>query len=183
MTLEQHAPVVVMGVAGCGKSFVGAALAQATGARFIEGDRLHPEENIALMAAGIPLTDENREGWLDAVGRDIAANLASGDRVVATCSALKRSYRDRLRAIVPSLVFVHLVLTPEVARVRVAARTAHFMPTSLVDSQFADLEPPSPDEAALALEAVRPLDELVREAVAYLRIKAGRDETDSGDAL
>ena len=166
---NMNAPIVVMGVAGCGKSFVGAALAQALDARFIEGDRLHPEENIALMAAGTPLTDENREGWLNAVGHEIAAGMASGDRIVATCSSLKRRYRNRLRAIVPSLVFVHLALTPEAARERVAARKDHFMPTSLVDSQFADLEPPSADEAAIRLEAVRPLAELVRDATAFLR--------------
>ena len=162
-------PVVVMGVAGCGKSLVGAALAKALGARFLEGDRLHPPENVALMAAGIPLTDENRAGWLDAVGREIAAGLATGDGVAATCSALKRRYRDRLRAAAPSLVFVHLALDPATARERVAARQGHFMPSSLVDSQFADLEAPAADEAALTLDAVRPLDELVREARAFLR--------------
>ncbi len=166
---EMNVPVVVMGVAGCGKSFVGDALAQALGARFIEGDRLHPEENIRLMAAGVPLNDGNREGWLEAIGQEIAAGSASGERIVATCSALKRRYRDQLRAIVPSLVFVHLALTPEAARERVAARKDHFMPTSLVDSQFADLEPPSADEAAISLDAVRPLDEIVRDALEYLR--------------
>lgn len=166
-------PVAVMGVAGSGKSVVGAALAQALGACFIEGDRLHPAENVARMAAGKPLTDDDRAGWLDAVGREIAAKAADGAGVVAACSALKRRYRDRLRGFAPSLVFLHLSLDPDTARRRVLGREGHFMPPSLVDSQFADLEPPEPDEAALTLDALRPVGDLVEAAVAFVR--AARD--------
>lgn len=162
-------PVVVMGVAGCGKSAVGAALARALGADFIEGDSFHPPENVALMAAGTPLTDENRAGWLDTVAGEIAARKARGAPVVATCSALKRKYRDRLRAQNPSLVLVHLTLDRETAFRRVGMRKGHFMPTSLVESQFADLEPPSGDEAALALDATRLIENLVSEASSYIR--------------
>lgn len=165
-------PAVVMGVAGCGKSVVGAALAQALGARFIEGDRLHPAENVKLMAGGTPLTDDHRIGWLDAIGGEIAVASASGGGAVAACSALKRRYRDRLRRLVPTLVFLHLSVDPTTARMRVLARKGHFMPPSLIDSQFADLEPPGPDEAALTLDAMRPVDELVAEAVAFLRASA-----------
>ena len=161
--------VIVMGVTGCGKSAVGAALATTLGAAFIEGDALHPAENVAKMAAGTPLTDEDRAGWLDTIGQVVAAEIETGRNVVATCSALKRSYRDRLRRFVPDLVFVHLVLSREESWRRVSNRPGHFMPASLVDSQFATLEPPAGEEAALALDATRPVDELAAEAAAFLR--------------
>src|SRR5690606_21561686 len=157
-------PVIVMGVTGCGKSAVGAALAETLGAAFIEGDALHPAENVAKMAAGTPLTDEDRAGWLDTIGHVVSAEIETGRNVVATCSALKRSYRDRLRRFVPDLVFVHLVLSREESGRRVSNRPGHFMPASLVDSQFATLEPPADDEAALTLDATRPVDELAAEA-------------------
>ena len=169
MTLEQHAPVVVMGVAGCGKSFVGAALAQATGARFIEGDRLHPEENIALMAAGIPLTDQNREGWLDAVGHNIAANLASGDRVVATCSALKRRYRDILREHAPDVYIVEPWGPIEVVARRVNARTHEYMPPTLLQSQYDTLESLYDDERGIRISIAPPPEQIVDEVVRHYR--------------
>jgi gluconokinase len=153
--------IVIMGVTGCGKSAVGQELAERLGARFIEGDSLHPPENIARMSAGIPLTDGDRAGWLERIAAEIAAARASGEAVVATCSALKRSYRDRLRAPNPGLVFIFLDIDRETALHRVAARKGHFMPASLVDSQFADLEPPTPDERALALDASYSIGELV----------------------
>jgi gluconokinase len=160
--------VVVMGVAGCGKSVVGAGLAEALGCRFIEGDRLHPPENVARMASGQPLTDAHREGWLDAVGAqlDEAARVDGG---VAACSALKRSYRDRLRRFCPGLVFIHLAIDPETARQRVGRRKGHFMPATLVESQFADLEPPTADEVALTLDGTRPVEELVAAAAEFLK--------------
>lgn len=166
---ESLPPVIVMGVTGCGKSAVGAALAARLGAVFIEGDALHPVENIAKMAAGTPLTDEDRAGWLDMIGQAVAAEIEPGRNVVATCSALKRSYRDRLRRFVPDLVFMHLVLSREESWRRVSNRPGHFMPASLVDSQFATLEPPADDEAALTLDATRPVDDLAVEATAFLR--------------
>jgi gluconokinase len=161
--------VVVMGVSGCGKSAIGEALAELLGAEFIEGDRLHPAENVALMASGVALTDEDRAGWLDAVGDAIAAANGGGRGVIAACSALKRKYRDRLRDKVPGLVFVHPVVDKETARSRIAGRRGHFMPASLVDSQFAILEAPQVDETAISLDGLKPVDILVGEAVRRLR--------------
>lgn len=163
-------PVVVMGVTGCGKTEVGAALAKMLDATFIEGDALHPAENVAKMASGTPLTDDDRAGWLDAIGRAVADAGQDGRRpVVATCSALKRAYRDRLRNFVPDLTFVHLVLSREESWRRVSNRPGHFMPASLVDSQFAALEPTQADEAALPLDATRPIADLAAEAAAFLK--------------
>lgn len=160
--------VVVMGVTGSGKSTIGTRLAAALACPYIEGDDKHPPANIARMRAGIALTDADREGWLDAIGRDIAVAAAAGHGVVAACSALKRRYRDRLRRHCPDIVLVYLGLDPQTASERVARRLGHFMPASLVDSQFASLEPPSPDEAVIALDARRPASELVDAAARAL---------------
>ncbi|RWK38333.1 gluconokinase [Mesorhizobium sp.] len=157
--------VVVMGVAGCGKSAVGEALAAALGAVFVEGDRLHPPENVARMASGEPLTDALREGWLDAIGRRIAGSVGDGQAVVAACSALKRSYRERLRGFCQDILFLYLEIDPATAKQRVGSRQGHFMPASLVDSQFATLEPPAADENALTLEATRPIADIVGDVV------------------
>lgn len=157
-----------MGVAGCGKSAVGIALAATLNAVFIEGDRLHPPENVARMASGEPLTDRLREGWLDAIGERIAASLGKGQSVVAACSALKRSYRDRLRGFCADIVFLYLEIDPTTARRRVASRKGHFMPASLVDSQFAILEPPGRDERALTIDATRPVADVVADAMRLL---------------
>ena len=156
-------PLVVMGVTGCGKTAVGTFLARKLSARFIEGDRLHPEANVAKMASGIPLDDEDRAGWLDTIGGAIADEVRAGELVVATCSSLKRIYRDRLRSFAPDLVFVHLVLSREESWRRVSSRPGHFMPASLVDSQFATLEPPAADEASITIDATLPLDQIVYE--------------------
>ncbi|WP_292435570.1 gluconokinase [Mesorhizobium sp.] len=157
--------IVVMGVAGCGKTAVGEALAKSLSAVFIEGDRLHPPENVARMARGEPLTDALREGWLDAIGERIAASVADGQRAVAACSALKRSYRDRLRRFCPGIVFLYLKIDRETAWRRVAARKGHFMPASLVDSQFATLEEPGRDEQAVTVDATRTVAGIVRQAL------------------
>jgi gluconokinase len=162
-------PVVVMGVAGCGKSVIGGALAKSLGAAFVEGDRLHPLENVAKMSAGKPLNDADRAGWLDAIGKEVAREAAAGRPVVAACSALKRRYRDALRGHAPALVFLHLAIDRDTAHRRVIERRSHFMPPSLVDSQFADLEPPLGDEVALTLDATRPVAELVAAAAAFLQ--------------
>jgi gluconokinase len=148
-------PVVIMGVSGSGKTTVGAALADALGVPFADGDALHPEANVAKMAAGIPLDDADRAPWLDAIG----AVLASGPCVVA-CSALKRAYRDRLRASAPSLELVYLEVDRATLLDRMTHRT-HFMPPSLLDSQLATLETPSADEHALVIDGALPLIELV----------------------
>ncbi|MGI6854445.1 gluconokinase [Mesorhizobium sp. 1B3] len=158
---EAPKAIVLMGVAGSGKSFVGEALARNLGWRFIEGDALHPPANVARMAAGQPLTDEDRQGWLDAIGQDIATVVAQGQGVVATCSALKRIYRDRLRGWCEGILFVHVAIDKETARRRVGSRKGHFMPASLVDSQFATLEPPATGEPALTLDGTLPLKDIL----------------------
>jgi gluconokinase len=163
--------VVVMGVSGCGKSAVGAALAKAIGGRYIEGDRLHPPENVARMARGEALTDELRAGWLDAVGQAVRATLIGEEGVVAACSALKRIYRDRLRRSEPSIVFIHLVISRDEAFRRVAGRRGHYMPPSLVDSQFEALEPPAADETAFSISAERPIPEIVAAVTEFLAIE------------
>ncbi len=147
--------VVVMGVAGCGKSTVAQALADRLGLPMIEGDALHPPANIAAMSAGRPLTDVDRWPWLDAVGGALAA--APGG-AVATCSALKRRYRDRLRAAAGDVTFVHLAGDRDLIAARMASREGHFMPLSLLDSQFAALEPPAADERAVAVDIAAPPD-------------------------
>lgn len=133
--------VVVMGVAGSGKSTVGELLADRAGARYVDGDSLHPPENVAKMAAGTPLTDADRQPWLERV-RD---ELASGDRIVVACSALKRAYRDILRG-AGGVRFVFLDVDEPTARQRTRDRTAHWMSEQMVQSQFDTLERPSDDE-------------------------------------
>jgi gluconokinase len=152
-----------MGVAGSGKTAVGETLATAIGAVYVEGDRLHPPENVARMARGEALTDELREGWLDAIGERIAAAAADGRKVVVACSALKRSYRDRLRGFFPEIVFLYLKIDRETAWRRVANRKGHFMPASLVDSQFATLEEPGADERAVTVDGTRSVAKIVKE--------------------
>ncbi len=176
MAKKQAPPlaVVVMGVAGCGKSAVGAALAARLDASFIEGDQLHPPENVARMRSGIALTDADRQGWLDTIGGRIAAAAGGGSNVVAACSALKRDYRDRLRGWYPGLTFLYLDIDRAAAYARVAERRHHFMPPSLVDSQFDDLEPPQADEDAIVLDAALPIETLVGEAAARLAAPPAR---------
>ena len=143
------AHVVVMGVSGCGKTTVGRLLAQHLGVPYIEGDELHPLRNVQLMASGTPLTDEDRADWLEAVGAELARRP---EGAVASCSALRRSYRDRLRQAVPSLSFVHLHGSRALLSQRLAQRKGHYMPASLLDSQLQTLELPAPDEHVLGLD-------------------------------
>lgn len=143
--------VVVMGVSGCGKSTVGALLADRLGVPFLDADSLHPPANLAKMARGVPLDDADRRPWLRLVGAALAA--ADGGAVVA-CSALRRSYRDVLREAAPDLRFVHLVGTREALAARMRSREGHFMPVSLLDTQLASLEPLEPDEPAVELDCM-----------------------------
>jgi gluconokinase len=159
--------LVIMGVTGCGKSTVATAICERTGAMLIEGDAFHPEGNVLKMRAGVPLNDDDRQGWLERLGEELARVIATGVPAVLTCSALKRRYRDALRAAVPGLGFVFLQLSPEVAAERVAHRSGHFMPASLVDSQFLDLEPPVGEPGVLVVCAVDPLISIVEKAVAW----------------
>lgn len=155
-----------MGVAGCGKSSLGLALAQALGSPYIEGDAYHSPASIAKMRAGIALTDEDRAGWLDQLGALLAAE--PGGAVLA-CSALKRGYRERLRAAVPGLRFVFLDITRELALQRVAARAAqHLFPASLVDSQFAALESPIGEPRVLRVAAELAPDQQLSQARVWL---------------
>jgi gluconokinase len=140
-------PIVVMGVSGSGKSTVGALLATALGAPFHDADDLHPSVNKEKMRAGIPLDDEDRDSWLKLVGQVMRQDLEVGRPPVVACSALKRAYRDLLRAEAPSAVFVHLAGSKRVVRARMGNRQHEFMPNSLLDSQYETLEPPGDDEA------------------------------------
>ena len=153
--------IVVAGVSGSGKSVVGEALARRLGCPFQEGDAFHPAANVAKMHAGEPLTDADRAPWLDRVGGWIAAQAASGESGVISCSALRRAYRDRLRAAGgPALRFVLLDPPAAELRRRLAARTGHFMPASLLDSQLVTLEEPGAEEDVLRIEAVAPVEVL-----------------------
>lgn len=160
--------VVVMGVAGCGKSTIGKPLALQLKAEFLEGDDLHPPRNVERMASGIPLTDNDRRDWLLALAEQLADARASNHALVVSCSALKRSYRDVLRRASPALVFVHLHGSPALLGARLHARTDHFMPPSLLESQLATLEPPTADERAVTFDAALPVADIVAGAVAWL---------------
>ena len=158
------AVLVVMGVAGSGKTTLGEAIAARLGWPFIDGDALHPAANVAKMSAGVPLTDADRAPWLDAVAAWIDG-LGEGKPGVITCSALKRRYRDRLTAGRPQVMFVYIDLDEaEVAR-RMSGRKGHFFPPTLLASQFADLEPPARDEPVIAVDGHEPIPAQV-EAVA-----------------
>ena len=148
-----NGPVVIMGVAGCGKSSFAAALTHALGWALIEGDEFHPPENVAKMRAGIALTDDDRAGWLSVLADEL---MRRGPHAVLTCSALKKAYRDRLRAGDPRVLFVHLDGSQSLIAGRIAARTHLYMPASLLESQFAALQLPEPDEHALTLSVELP---------------------------
>ena len=160
--------VVVMGVSGCGKSTVGQLLAEWLHAGFVEGDELHPPENVARMAAGVPLTDDDRRGWLLSIAQRLSAARDAGLPMVASCSALKHSYRDLLRSASSQLAFVHLHGERALLEERMNARAGHFMPPSLLASQLATLEPPSADERAITFDAALPPTQIAAEAAAWL---------------
>jgi gluconokinase len=166
--LEHPAPplVVMMGVSGSGKTTVGAALAQRLRVPFADADDFHPEANIAKMSAGIPLDDEDRGPWLDAIAAWLAEHGPTGG--VASCSALKRAYRDVLSAAAPHAVYLHLHGDRDVLAARVAGRPGHFMPAALIDSQFATLEGLEPDELGATLDVAHEVDALVDESLAIL---------------
>ena len=157
-------PIVVMGVSGSGKSTVGAALAQRLRVPFGDADDFHPPANVAKMTAGEALNDDDRWPWLDAIGEWLAAH----DAGVMTCSALKRSYRDVLRRHRLDVEFVHLHGDREVITRRQATRPGHFMPASLLDSQFATLEPLEDDERGFVVDVDQSIDQIVDAAVAGL---------------
>ena len=147
-----------MGVSGSGKSTIGKRVAKALGIPFLDADSLHPEGNVAKMAAGIPLTDDDRWAWLAAVGEQVAEHPSG---LIAACSALKRSYRAAISRHAPDAFFVHLRTSRAVLETRLETRKGHFMPGELLDSQLATLEPLAADEHGVTLDGAQSIDEVV----------------------
>ncbi|NKK74567.1 AAA family ATPase [Rhizobium leguminosarum bv. viciae] len=158
--------IIVMGVSGCGKSSVGEKLAEALRLAFVEGDALHPAANVEKMSKGIPLTDEDRMPWLDRIGEDIKASLEKSEGIIVSCSALKRIYRDRLRAAAGgNLFFVYLEGSRALLMKRMAERKGHFMPVSLLDSQLATLEVPTGEPGVVTVDIDDTIDGIAATAL------------------
>jgi len=156
--------LVVMGVSGCGKSSVGELLAQKIGAVFIDGDDLHPASNKEKMSSGVPLNDDDRWPWLEAVG----TTLENTENIVVACSALKKIYRDRILAQAPATRFIHLHGSKELLLSRLGNRTTHFMPSTLLDSQLQTLEMMDSSEPGKVSDIAKPIEELVEEAKTWI---------------
>ena len=169
--------IVVMGVSGCGKSSVGQAIADDIHGRLIEGDAYHPAENIRKMSAGKPLDDNDRRGWLERLADLLAEGAAHQKMPVLACSALKKSYRDILRSRVSGVAFVFLDLPHDVARKRVSSRPDHFMPASLIDSQFDTLEKPDMEALVFVVDATLPVATIAQNAALWLARSGGSSET------
>jgi gluconokinase len=161
--------LVVMGVSGSGKTTIASGLARREGWTLLEGDTFHPPANVAKMHAGIPLTDEDRWPWLHAIAAAIDALRARGESAVVACSALKRAYRDILIGDRPDVLLVYLQGSHELIAQRMAARKGHFMPPTLLDSQFAILEEPGPDEHAIVAHIGPAPEEIVADIERQLR--------------
>lgn len=157
---------VVMGVSGSGKSTLCEALRDRDGFRYIDADDVHPPANVEKMRAGIALTDADRAPWLAALATLLKAGAEQGEDIALACSALKARYRDVLAGIGSPVLFVHLDIAREAVERRVAGRPDHYMPASLVDSQFATLETPEPGPNVLVLDATLPVEDLCRQVVA-----------------
>ena len=153
-----------MGVTGCGKTTVGAALAEALGIEFIDSDDLHPESNKKKMSSGTPLTDSDREPWL----QEVSKTLQSHESIVVACSALKKSYRSTILAGAPTTKFIHLSGSRELIFARLSERSHHFMPIGLLDSQFQTLEPLDHTETGKVFEISKPVDEIVNEVILWI---------------
>lgn len=165
------AHIVFMGVSGCGKSSLGAAVASALQLPLVEGDEFHSASNREKMRQGTPLTDEDRADWLQILADQLRTAPAP---VALTCSALKRAYRDRLRLAASGLLFVFLDISPQQAQQRVAARAAHFFNPSLVPSQFKALEPPLAEDGVLRVDASEPIDGLCQQVLSWLKVHSGQ---------
>ena len=164
----KHA-IIVMGVSGCGKSSVGELLADKLGLTFMEGDSLHPEANVEKMGRGVPLTDEDRWPWLEKIGGIIAETTARGEGIVVSCSALKQVYRERLRQSAGGdLAFVYLSGSRELLTERMGARTGHFMPLSLLETQIATLEVPTGEPGVVTVDIDKSVEAIVDEAISGL---------------
>lgn len=164
--------VIVMGVAGSGKSTVGGQLAARLGWTFLDADDFHPPANVAKMRAGEPLTDADRRPWLDAMRERLRAAAARDEAVVLACSALKQAYRQRLAEDVPGVRWVYLHLDRDAAHARLMSRPDHFMPATLVESQFTALEPPTAAEGALTVDACQPIEAVVEAIVKGLALRS-----------
>lgn len=169
--------VVIMGVSGSGKTTIGRALAERLGWPYKEGDELHPRANVEKMSRGIPLTDEDRWPWLQLVAQWIDGQLAKGEPGIITCSLLKRSYRDLVIDARKGVKLLYLRGDKHVIAERMAQRKGHFMPPALLDSQFATLEEPGPDEHPLIVEVHGSVDDAVTCAVKLLELECGGAET------
>jgi gluconokinase len=165
--------VVVMGVSGSGKTTVADAVARRNGWQLVEGDKLHPPANVAKMQSGTPLTDADRWPWLRAIAREIDAIRGRGESAVVASSALKRAYRDILIGDRPDVVLVYLEGSKDLIAKRMAARKNHFMPPTLLDSQFATLEEPGQDEHPIVVSIEPPPDDIVSEVVRKLKERTG----------
>ena len=171
MTTKNMPPaaVVVMGVSGSGKTTLGQAVAKRLGCRFLDADDFHPAANVAKMAAGIPLDDADRAPWLKILAGLLREAADKSEPIVLACSSLKRVYRDRLREGNPAIVFAHLAGSPEEIQKRLAGRTGHYMPPSLLASQFATLEPPGSDENVVTLDGTLSPEDSADRVLAHLR--------------
>jgi carbohydrate kinase (thermoresistant glucokinase family) len=156
--------IVVMGVTGCGKTTIGIALAEALGIEFIDSDVLHSEANKRKMSSGIPLTDSDREPWL----QEVSKALQSHESIVVACSALKKSYRSTILAGAPTTKFVHLSGSQELIFARLSERSHHFMPIGLLDSQFQTLEHLDDTETGKVFEISKPVNQIVNDVIAWL---------------
>jgi len=165
--------IIGMGVSGCGKTTVASTLARRLDWAFAEADRFHSAANVAKMQGGTPLTDEDRRPWLDAIAGWIDERLAAGEPGVVSCSALKRAYRDRLRVGHDSVWFVHVDVPEDELAERMAARTGHYMPASLLDSQLAALEPLGPDEPGVTVPGTGDAAEVTDAVLATLTRERG----------
>jgi carbohydrate kinase (thermoresistant glucokinase family) len=165
--------LVIMGVAGCGKTAVAEALAARLGWALQDGDALHPAENVEKMRGGTPLTDADRWPWLDRIAAWIDARRAAGESAIVTCSALRRGYRDRIVGARGGVRLVFLHGERALLAARIGARRDHFMPASLLDSQLATLEPPGPDERPIALDVAPPPAALAEAVIAALARQPG----------
>lgn len=166
-------PLVVMGVSGCGKSSVGTAIAAHFGIAYIEGDAMHPAANIAKMSSGTPLDDDDRWPWLDALSAHLRSAVEEGSGAVATCSALKSVYRDRIQAgSGPQTRFIFLDCSRQTLERNLAGRKGHFMPPSLLDSQLATLEPPYNEARAIIIDGNQAFGDVIRSIIAKLEREA-----------